>query len=112
MEGVAIDNIHIYELPYNAGVLSLTGPVSGCLIGGGVNPVNLTGTIKNFGYRPLKAGLKVPYEIKLRNENVVKDTLVVASIVNQNGSANFTSTNTFHIIAKGSHALRLNTNFT
>ena len=111
MEGVAIDNIRIYELPYNVGVLSLTSPLSGCLIGGGVNPVKLTGSIKNFGYRPLKAGLKVPYEIKLRNENVVKDTLVIGSIVNQNGSANFTTTNYYSIIAKGFHALRLNTNF-
>ncbi len=111
LEGVAIDNIHIYELPYNVGVQSLTSPVSGCLIGGGVSPVKLTGTVKNFGYRPLKVGLKVPLEIKLRNENVVKDTLVIGAIVNQNGSANFTTTNNYNIIAKGAHALRLNTNF-
>ncbi|NVO08918.1 MAG: T9SS type A sorting domain-containing protein [Bacteroidales bacterium] len=111
MEGVAIDNIRIFELPYDVGVLSLTSPISGCLIGGGINPVNLTASIKNIGYRPLKAGLKVPLEIKLRNENVIKDTLVVGTIVNKNGTASFTSTNTFNIIAKGSHSLRLNTNF-
>jgi hypothetical protein len=111
LEGVAIDNIQIYELPYNVGVLSLTSPVSGCLIGGGVSPVKLTGTVKNFGVRPLKPGLKVPYEIKLRDEIVVKDTLIIGSMVNQNGTASFTSTNNFSIIAKGSHAVRLNTNF-
>jgi hypothetical protein len=112
LEGAAIDNIRIFELPYDVGVMSLTSPVSGCLIGGGVNPVNLTASIKNFGYRPLKAGLKVPLEIKLRNEGVVKDTLVIGSIVNKNGTTSFTSGNTYNIIAKGSHSLRLNTNFT
>jgi hypothetical protein len=111
MEGVAIDNIRIFELPYDVGVLSLANPVSGCYIGGGINPVNLTASIKNFGYRSLKIGLKVPLEIELRNESIVKDTLVISSIVNKNGTASFTSTNTYKIIAKGSHLLRLNTNF-
>lgn len=110
-EGVAIDNIKIYELPYDVGVESLTSPITGCLIGGGINPVNLIASVKNFGYRPLKVGLKVPIEIKLRNESVVKDTLAIASIVNQNGSASFTSKNTYSIITKGFHALRINTNF-
>jgi hypothetical protein len=111
MEGVAIDNIRIFELPYDVGVLSLTSPISGCLIGGGVNPVNITASIKNFGYRSLKIGLKVPLEIKLRNENVIKDTLVIGSIVNKNSTASFTTSNTYSIIAKGSHSLSLNTNF-
>ncbi|NOU17460.1 MAG: T9SS type A sorting domain-containing protein [Bacteroidales bacterium] len=110
-EGVAIDNIKIYELPYNVGFESLSSPVSGCLIGGGINPVSLVASVKNFGYRPLKVGLKVPMEIKLRSENIVKDTLAIGSIVNQNGSTTFTSTGTYNIITKGSHSLRLNTNF-
>lgn len=111
LEGVAIDNIKIYELPYDVGVLSLTSPVSGCLIGAGINPVNLVADIKNIGFRPLKVGLKIPLEIKLRNENIENDTLVVASLVNKNGTASFTSAKTYSIITKGAHPLRLNTNF-
>lgn len=109
MEGVAIDNIRIYELPYDVGVKRLVSPISGCYIG---NNVHLTAKIKNYGYRPLKSGLKIPLEIKLRTDNVVKDTLVVGSLVTQNDSASFTSTGTYNIFTKGSHALRLNTNIT
>jgi len=109
LEGVAIDNIKIYELPYDVGIKRLVTPISGCYIG---NNVKLTTKIKNIGYRPLKSGLKVPIEIKLRTENVVKDTLVVGSLVAQNDSISFTTTGTFNIFTKGLHNLRLNTNFT
>ncbi|MHC1705538.1 MAG: T9SS type A sorting domain-containing protein [Tenuifilaceae bacterium] len=107
-EGVSIDNIKIYELPYDVGVESLTTPVSACLIG---NDQTLTASVKNIGYRPLKVGLKVPIEIKLRTETVVKDTLVIATQVNQTESASFSTTDTYDIFTKGAHALRLNTNF-
>jgi len=109
LEGMAIDNIKIYELPYDVGIKRLVTPISGCYIG---NNVKLTAKIKNIGYRPLKSGLKVPIEIKLRTENVVKDTLVVGSLVAQNDSISFTTTGTYNIFTKGSHSLRLNTNFT
>jgi hypothetical protein len=109
MEGVAIDAIKIYELPYDVGIKRLVSPISGCYIG---NNVKLTAKVKNYGYRPLKNGLKVPIEIKLRSENVVKDTLIISSLVAQNDSASFTSTGSYNIYTKGIHALRLNTNFT
>ncbi len=106
-EGVAIDNIKIYELPYDVGVKRLVSPISGCYIG---NNVKLTAKVTNHGYRPLKAGLKIPIDIKLRNENVVKDTLTVGSMVPSADSTTFITKGTFNIFNKGSHALRLNTN--
>lgn len=111
LDGVAIDNIKIYELPYDVGVFSLTNPTSGCLIGLGKDSVNLDVEIKNFGYRPLKTDLKIPIEIKLRNDDIVKDSLKVVSLINQNGTATLTTTKKFWIISKGKHTLRLNTNF-
>lgn len=112
LEGVVIDNIKIYELPYDVGVLGLSSPTSGCYIGLGKDSVNLDVEIKNFGYRPLKPNLKIPMEIKLRNNEVVKDTFNVgATTINQNGTATFTTAKKYWIISKGKHILRLNTNF-
>jgi len=108
LEGVAIDNFRIYELPYDVGVKRLASPTSGCDIG---KSVNLIAKVTNYGYRPLKPGLKVPMNIKLRNESVVNDTLVVGSLVAQNDSTTFTSTKSYNIFDKGTHQVRLNTNF-
>ena len=107
-EGVSIDNVKIFELPYDVGILSLTSPVSGCLIG---NNQTLVATAKNFGYRPLKVGLKVPIEVKLRNENIVKDTLQISSQIDKDGTTTYSSTGTYNIFNKGTHSLRINTNF-
>jgi len=105
LEGVAIDNISIYELPYDAGVLSLTSPVSGCEVG----KVKLTLNVKNFGSRPLKTGMKVPLEIKHNTKPVVKDTLTIASTVTQGNTHSFTTKDKYDITALGFHTLVMNT---
>ena len=109
LDGVAIDNIKIYELPYDVGIKRLVSPISGCYISNGAI---LTAKVTNHGYRPLKNGLKIPIEIKLRNENIVKDTLTIGTLVPSLDSTTFTSHETYNIFTKGTHALRLNTNMT
>ncbi|RPH32251.1 MAG: T9SS C-terminal target domain-containing protein [Bacteroidales bacterium] len=108
LEGVSIDNIKIYELPYNVGIKRLISPISGCNIG---NNVPIVARVTN-GYRPLKAGFKVPIEVKLRSESIVKDTMVVGSLVISGDTTTLTTTKTYNIFTKGSHLLRINTNLT
>lgn len=89
-EGVAIDMVEIYELPYDIGFTALHSPTDACEIG----QSNLTFTLKNFGYKPLPENLKIPFTVKIDGEERT-DTITISSALNQNQSSNFTSSFSF-----------------
>jgi len=85
-EGVAIDMVEIYELPYDIGFTALHSPTDACEIG----QSNLTFTLKNFGYKPLPANLKIPFAVKIDGQEQT-DTITISSALNQNQSSNYTT---------------------
>ncbi|MDI3527606.1 MAG: hypothetical protein PWR03_1789 [Tenuifilum sp.] len=86
-EGVAIDNIVIKELPYDIGISQLNAPTDACEIGKA--PLNIT--IKNYGYKPLPANLKIPIVAKI-DELSYKDTITLDSQIGENGNLAYTTT--------------------
>lgn len=85
-EGVAIDMVEIYELPYDIGFTALHSPTNACEIG----QSNLTLTLKNFGYKPLPENLKIPYVVDIDGQELA-DTITITSVLNQNQSSNYTT---------------------
>ncbi len=85
-EGVAIDMVEIYELPYDIAITNKVAPNDACEIGN--SPLSFT--VKNVGYKPLPTGLKIPIKIKV-DVSQYSDTLTLPLSVPQNGTVNFTT---------------------
>lgn len=100
-EGVAIDMIEIYELPYDIGITQKISPTDACEIGS----VPLTFTLKNFGYKPLPAGLKVPLKVNIDNY-IFSDTLTLTSQLNQNGTTSYTSSFNYNFDKTSTYQLK------
>jgi hypothetical protein len=66
-DGIALDDIKIYQAPHDAGVIDVLDPVSGCDLG---DSRELTLRIRNYGIRDLQYGdvLKVGYHINREGE--------------------------------------------
>lgn len=109
-EGVALDMIRIYELPYDLGITSLISPTDDCEIG----IVSLDLQLTNFGYRPVPVGLNIPVKIMVDNGTAKSETLTYngAESLAQLGTFDFTTTNTFNITSAGIHDIIAYTNLT
>ncbi len=76
IEGIAIDDIKIYDAPRDLGVVSIDSPVNGCAQETGDRVVV---TIKNFGLDTLLAGDTILAGYDLQDDPTVVDTIVLVS---------------------------------
>lgn len=74
IEGMAIDDIRIYDAPKDIGVVSIESPVNGCAQETGDRVVV---TIQNFGLDTLMAGDTILAGFDLQNAPTVVDTIVL-----------------------------------
>ncbi len=86
-EGVAIDDIHLYEAPVDIGIESIDNLYDTCQA---ENPEQVQVTIKNYGIRPVKAGDTVIVGIKLNNDPTKIDSFQLASELVSNGTMQYT----------------------
>ena len=100
-EGVAIDMIEIYELPYDIGITAMNSPADACEIG----QSNLTFTLKNFGYKPLPENLKIPYGLMIDGQEQT-DTLTITSTLSQNQSSNYTTSFSYNFASAKIYAIQ------
>ncbi|HPQ36012.1 MAG TPA: hypothetical protein PK563_16070, partial [Tenuifilaceae bacterium] len=106
-EGVAIDQIKVYELPYDLGITALLSPTSpACEIG----TVALQFTIENFGYRPVPSATNIPIEIFLNAEEPISESFILPTTLNKNETSNFTTSGTFSFLTAKAHELIAYTN--
>ncbi|MDX9852726.1 MAG: T9SS type A sorting domain-containing protein [Tenuifilaceae bacterium] len=107
-EGVAIDNIKLYELPYNTSITSLTSPTDDCEIG----TTTLAFIVKNAGYRPVPSGTEIPIKVQVNSNAVVQETFTLGAELISNAETGYTTSNTFNLTNAGFHNLVIYTNFT
>lgn len=108
-EGVAVDMIRIYELPYDLGISELVSPDDACEIG---NNVTLELRIMNFGFRPLPINTQIPIRVRVDNGPVRSETINYGggSPLTQGSTYDFTTTNTFNLFSAGIHNIVAYTN--
>lgn len=107
-EGVAIDNIKLYELPYDVGITSLVSPTDACLIGN----VTLQLAIKNNGFRPVQTGTTIPMKVKVNGLATITETFTLTSNLASLAQQNYTTTNSFNLTNAGFHTIKAFTDLT
>ena len=75
-EGVAIDDIRIYEAPPDVAVSSMTYPTTRCYLS---DTVHARVYIQNTGIDTLFAGQQIPLRLRVNEEPLIKDTLELGS---------------------------------
>ncbi len=85
-EGIGIDDIHIYDINRDVGVVSIELPVDGCTKNIGDH---VAVTVKNFGLDTLMAGESILVGYDLESEATVLDTLILESDLLSGGSVPF-----------------------
>ena len=98
-EGFGIDDIKIYDAPYDVGVSSLTYPFDRCEWS---DTTHVKIQVKNYGPTPVKTGTKIPLVMKF-NSLTIKDTLALTQDLTVNGSIPFTFANTVNMSYSGAY---------
>ena len=97
-EGVALDMIRLYEMPYDVGIAELVSPQNACEIGYDV-PLELK--VENFGYRPVPAGTKIPVRLSVTGNSLKSDTLALTVDLNQGETENIGTQQKFTMYSSG-----------
>ncbi|MDY0348855.1 MAG: T9SS type A sorting domain-containing protein [Tenuifilaceae bacterium] len=106
-EGVALDMIRVYELPYDVGITELISPTSACEIG---KDVALELKLKNFGYRTVPHDAPIAIVVKVDGGDEKSEIITIPADIIQDGDYTFTSTNTFNLFSAGVHSIVAYTN--
>ncbi len=108
-EGIGLDMIRLYELPYDLGITELLSPIDDCEIG---NNVNLELQITNHGYRPLPVDYEIPVKVQVDQDDAKSETIVYSATepLAQNSTFDFTTSNSFDIFNAGIHDVIAYTN--
>jgi hypothetical protein len=100
-EGVALDMVKVYELPYDLGITEPISPESDCEIGA---DVTLELKMENFGIRPVPMGTDIPVRVQVNSGNIITETITLPYELNQlNSTLDFETVNTFNLFNEGSH---------
>jgi hypothetical protein len=75
-DGVAIDDISLYEAPPDVGVISIDSPAPKCQFS---NNEHIAVSIKNFGFDTLNTGFKIPLGLIVDKNLIGIDTLILSS---------------------------------
>jgi len=106
-EGVAIDMIRVYELPYDMGITELISPTDDCEIG---NNAPLELKLENFGYRTVPQDAQIPIVVQVDGGAIKTETITITADITQNSEYIFTTTNTFNLFSSGVHEIVAYTN--
>lgn len=106
-EGVAIDMIRVYELPYDVGVTELISPTDDCEIG---NNEVLELKLENFGYRTVPQDAQIPIVVQVDGGDAKTETITITADIIQNSEYTFTTTNAFNLFSAGVHDIEAYTN--
>lgn len=105
-EGVAIDNIKVTPLPYDVSIIADNfAPIDACEIG----DTSLTFSFKNLGHRTIKANTKLPFNIKIDNQKVVADTILLSADLIKNSTVILQTTKRYSIATPGEHKIAIAT---
>jgi hypothetical protein len=70
-EGYAIDDISIYEAPFDIGISDILAPVSQCELS---DSQSVKLAVKNYGVRAVPANEEIHLKLKFNNESTIADT--------------------------------------
>lgn len=87
IEGIAIDDIRIYDAPRDLGVVTIDYPESGCIQD---ISEHVSITIKNFGLDTLKTGETIIAGYDFKDDPTVIDTFILAQNLYRGASMTFT----------------------
>lgn len=104
-EGFGIDDIKIYEAPYDVGVSSLSEPVTQCELS---DATQVKVNIENYGITPVKSGTKIPLTLNFESE-ITNDTLILAGDLAVGASVLFTFGSTVDMSYAGDYDFVINT---
>ena len=98
-EGFGIDDIKIYEAPYDVGVSTMTYPYNDCEW---KDTTHVKVHIKNYGPTTVKAGTEIPLVMKF-NSSTTKDTLTLSQDLAVEDSVLFTFNSTVDMSYAGEY---------
>ena len=98
-EGFGIDDIKIYDVPYDVGVSSLSEPVTQCELS---DATQVKVYIENHGITNVVAGTKIPLKLNFESE-IINDTLILASDLTVDDSVLFTFNSTVDMSYAGDY---------
>ncbi|MGC9341875.1 MAG: hypothetical protein ACP5E3_04170, partial [Bacteroidales bacterium] len=98
IEGIAIDDIKIYDAPRDLGVVSIDYPENGCIVDTGYQ---VQVSIQNFGLDTLKAGETIIAGYDFEEEPTVIDTFVLESDLLKGRTMSYTFKTKFQIDTAG-----------
>ncbi|MDA3952432.1 MAG: T9SS type A sorting domain-containing protein [Bacteroidales bacterium] len=104
-EGAGIDDIKIYEAPYDVGVTLLTYPYDRCEWN---DTTHVKVYVENYGITDIKAGTKIPISLNFESEITI-DTLTLTSDLTVGNSVLFTFGSTFDMSYAGDFDFIINT---
>ena len=104
-EGFGIDDIKIYETPYDVGVTSLIYPYNRCEWS---DTTHVKVLVKNFGPIAVKSGTKIPLVMQF-NTSTIKDTLTLTSDLSSEATKLFTFNSTVNMSTAGDYNFTINT---
>ncbi len=104
-EGFGIDDIKIYEAPYDVGITSLAYPYDSCEWN---DTTHVKVYIENYGITPVKSGTKIPLTLNFESD-IINDTLTLESDLAVNGTVLFTFGSTVDMSYAGDYDFKINT---
>ncbi len=104
-EGIGIDDIKIFEAPYDVGPSFFYYPISQCELS---DTTHVKVYIKNYGITDVKSGTKIPIKMKFKSQ-ITNDTITLASDLEIQDSVLFTFNNTVNMSYAGDYNFVINT---
>ncbi len=101
-EGVAFDNVQLYEAPHDVGVVELIEPESDCELS--VNQT-IKISIKNFGINPVEEDTEIPVGVDVNELSPVYESFVLNEPLHPEETVNYTFETTFDMSEIGDHSI-------
>lgn len=99
-EGFAIDDIKIYEAPYNIAISSLEYPETNCEL---PDTTHVKVRIENSGPNRIAAGTEFPIKLEWQNDHILTDTLVIDTDFDSGNTLDFLFSQTVPMDSAGSY---------
>lgn len=102
-DGIALDDIKIFEAPYDAGVFEIISPVTACEL---ASDQKFTLRLKNYGIRSMQAGdsIRIGYHIDRSGEiQTAEETLYLTATFPAGGTRDFIMETPFDFSASGEY---------
>jgi hypothetical protein len=107
-EGVAIDDIKVYDAPHDFAMESFDYPIDSCELS---DTTHVKVTVKNAGPSDALAGIKIPIELKWIYDQIITDTIVLSETLAPDGTVKFTFNQTIAMDSAGDYPFSLITKY-